>query len=272
MSSQKEKARRLVQLHEGPGVFLIANAWDPGSARLLAGLGYEALATSSGAAAGTLGQRDGTLTRAQTMAQAHAIAEATDLPVSADLESGFADEPHGVAETIRLCAAAGPVGASIEDATGDAAQPIFELERAVERVRAAVRAAREQPFHFMLMARSENFVRGRPDLEDTIRRLRAFESVGADVLAAPGLPDLNAVRRVCAAVTKPVNFMVGAPGRSFSVAQLAGAGVRRISLATSLYRAAMTGLMDAAREAKTQGTFGYVERTLPTAELEPFLR
>jgi 2-methylisocitrate lyase-like PEP mutase family enzyme len=272
MSNQKEKARRFVGLHEGPGAFLIGNAWDIGSARILAEVGFEALATSSGAAAGTLGQRDGTLTRAQTMAMAHAIAASTDLPVSADLEKGFADEPAGVAETIRLAAAAGLVGASIEDASGDPENPIFELDRAVERVRAAVRAAREQPFPFTLSARSENFLHARPDLDDTIQRLRAFESVGANVVAAPGLPDLEAVRRVCAAVHVPVNFIVGARGRSFSVAELAEAGVRRISLGASLYRAAATGLLEAAREVKAHGTFGYVERALTTAELNRFMR
>jgi 2-methylisocitrate lyase-like PEP mutase family enzyme len=270
--NQSEKSIRFQKLHEGAGAFVIANAWDPGSARVLAGLGFEALATSSGAAAGQLGQKDGSLTRTQALAHAQAIAAATDLPVSADLESGFAEDPAGVAETIRLAAAAGLVGASIEDATGDPEQPLYDLERAVERVRAAVSAARELPFRFTLLARAENFFRDRPDLPDVIRRLRAYESVGADVLAAPGLPSLEAVREVCSSVSRPVNFMAGARGRSFSVAELQGAGIRRISLATSLFRAAMTGLIEAAREVKTQGTFGYVERTVLTAELEAFLR
>lgn len=265
--NQKEKALRFRELHEGPSAFLIGNAWDAGSARVLASLGFVALATSSGAAAGTLGLRDGSITRAQAMAQAHAIASSTDLPVSADLEKGYADEPAGVAETIRLCAAAGLVGASIEDATGDPERPVYALDVAVERVRAAVSAARQLPFPFTLLARSENYLRGRPDLGDTIARLRAFEAAGADVLAAPGLPDLDAVRAVCASVTKPVNFMVGARDRSFSVAQLEQVGVRRISFATSLYRAAMTGLIDAAREVRERGTFGYLDHAITTPEL-----
>jgi len=267
MANLREKASRFRELHEGPSALLVGNAWDAGSARVLAALGFSALATSSGAAAGTLGQRDGSITRAQAMAQAHAIASATELPVSADLEKGYANEPAGVAETIRLCAAAGLVGASIEDATGDAEQPLFELSASVERVRAAAGAARQLPFAFTLMARCENFLRGRPDLGDTIARLRAYEAAGADVLAAPGLPDLDAVRAVCASVGKPVNFMVGARGGSFSVAELEQAGVRRISFATSLYRAAMSGLVEAAREITAQGTFGYLDRTVTTAEL-----
>jgi 2-methylisocitrate lyase-like PEP mutase family enzyme len=271
MSDQTEKGARFRQLHAGPGAFVIANAWDAGSARILAGSGFSALATSSGAAAGVLGQRDGSLSRAEALANARAIVLATELPVSADLENGYADDPAGVAETIRQAAAAGLVGASIEDSTGNPARPIFELDVAVERVRAAVRAASELPFQFTLLARSENFLHGRADLDDTIRRLRAFESAGADVLAAPGLPSLDAVRAVCSALTRPVNFMVGARGRSFSVAELERAGVRRISLATALYRAAMTGLVEAAREVREHGTFGFVERSLTTPELGAFL-
>jgi len=271
MSNQKEKAARFRQLHEGPGAFVIANAWDAGSARILTSAGFPALATSSGAAAGVLGQRDGSLSRAQAMDHAHAVALATDLPVSADLENGFSDEPAGVAETIRLSAAAGLVGACIEDFSGDRERPIYDLDLAVERIRAAARVAAQLPFRFTLMARSENFLHGRPDLEDTIRRLRAFESAGADVLAAPGLPTLDAVRAVCSALSKPVNFMVSARGRSFSVAELEQAGVRRISLATSLYRAAMTGLFEAAREVREHGTFGYLDQALTSAEVAGFM-
>jgi 2-methylisocitrate lyase-like PEP mutase family enzyme len=177
-----------------------------------------------------------------------------------------------VAETIRLAAAAGVVGGSIEDATGVGDKPLYDVSLAVERVAAAVEAARALPFPFTLTARAEDFIRGNPDLDDTIRRLQAFERAGADVLFAPGLPDLTAVRAVCAAVSKPVNFMAGIPGRSFSVAELAAAGVRRISLATSLYRAALSGLVSAAREVGEQGTFGYVERVLTPAELRGFLQ
>lgn len=272
MATQITKAERFKALHEGPGAFVVANAWDPGSARLLTTLGFSALATSSGASAGTLGRSDGQVTRDEALAQAQAIVLATDLPVSADLEKGFADAPNGVAETIRLAAATGLVGGSIEDATGDPAKPLYEFDLAVARVAAAVQAARVLPFPFILTARTENFLRGNPDLDDTIRRLQAFAEVGADVLFAPGLPDLAAVRAVCAAVSRPVNFMVGIRGRSFTVAELAEAGVTRISLATSLYRSAMNGLLEAAREVKEQGTFGYLDRVLTTSELNQLLR
>jgi 2-methylisocitrate lyase-like PEP mutase family enzyme len=264
--SQSEKAGRFRALHEGPGAFVIPNPWDAGSARLLAALGFQALATSSGASAGVLGRRDGMVTRDEALAHARAIVAATDLPVSADLEKGFGDTPAIVAETIRLAADVGLAGCSIEDATGDRERPLFDMDRATERIAAAVEAARALPFPFTLTARTENFLRGNPDLDDTIARLQAFERAGADVLMAPGLPDLAAVRAVCAALSKPVNFMAGIKGRSFTVAELEEAGVRRISLATSLYRAAMTGLLDAAREVKESGTFGYIDRSVSTAE------
>lgn len=256
--TQKEKGERFRQLHQGPG-FVIANAWDGGSARVLAHAGFSALATSSGAAAATLGRKDGQLSRDEAIAHAAVIAGATDLPVSADLEHGFGDTPADVMSTIRAASTAGLVGGSIEDATGDSEQPIFAFDRAVERVAAAVEAARALTHPFVLTARSENFLRGRLDLEDTIRRLQAFEKAGADVLFAPGLPDLASVRAVCAAIKKPVNFMVGIPGKSFSVAELEAAGVRRISLAGSLYRYVMASLGEAAKEVKERGTFGYLE-------------
>jgi 2-methylisocitrate lyase-like PEP mutase family enzyme len=272
MATQNEKAVRFRALHEGPDVFVIPNPWDAGSARVLAGLGFQALATSSSASANTLGRRDGQVTREEALAMARAIVTATDLPVAADLEKGFGDSPAVVAETIRLAAAAGLVGGSIEDATGDKDKPIYDLGQATERVAAAAAAARALPFPFTLTARTENFVRDCPDLDDTIKRLQAFEKAGADVLFAPGLPDLAAVRAVCAAVSKPVNFMVGIKGKSFTVAELAAAGVRRISLSTSLYRAAMTGFLAAAREVKEQGTFGYLDRTVTTPEFIHYMR
>jgi 2-methylisocitrate lyase-like PEP mutase family enzyme len=264
------KVLRLRQLHEGPGAFLIANAWDAGSARILAGLGFQALATSSGACAGVLGRRDGSVTREEALAHARAIVMATDLPVSADLEKGFGDSPSAAAETIRLAVETGLAGGSIEDATGDKAKPLFGFSHAVDRVAAAVEAAR--PSGFVLTARTENFLRGNPDLEDTIRRLQAFEEAGADVLMAPGLPDLAAVRAVCAALKRPVNFMAGIKGKSFPVKELEAAGVRRISLATSLYRAAMSGLIAAAREVNAEGSFDYLEGSLTTAELNQFMQ
>jgi 2-methylisocitrate lyase-like PEP mutase family enzyme len=269
---QIDKANQFRALHEAPDAFVVANVWDGGSARMMAGLGFAALATSSGASAGLLGRRDGRVTRDEALAQARVICEATDLPVSADLEKGFGDAPEIVAETIRLAAEAGLVGCSIEDSSGNPDAPIFDLGHATERIAAAVAAARALPFPFTLTGRTENFLRGRPDLDDTIKRLKAYEAAGADALMAPGLPDLEAVRAVCAAVGKPFNFMVGIKGRSFTVAALAASGVKRISLATSLYRAAMTGLLNAAKEVRDQGTFGYIDTSLATPDLNAFLR
>jgi 2-methylisocitrate lyase-like PEP mutase family enzyme len=259
MPTQNEKAHAFRALHAS-GIFVMPNPWDGGAARLLAGLGFRALATSSAASAMVLGRRDGMLTRDEALAHARTIASATELPVSADLEKGFGDAPDFIAETIRLAAEAGVVGGSIEDFSGDPNQPIYDLGFAVERVAAAASAARALSFPFTLTARAENFLRGNPDLDDTIRRLQAYEQAGADVLFAPGLPDLDAIRAVCAAVSKPVSFMAGMKEKSFPVAELEAAGVRRISVATSLYRSAMTALFDAATEIRGEGTFGYVER------------
>jgi 2-methylisocitrate lyase-like PEP mutase family enzyme len=271
-ATQSDKAARFRALHQAPGSFLIPNPWDAGSARILAGLGFQALATSSGACAGTLGRRDGKVTRDEALAHAQLIVGATDLPVSADLERCFGDEPSVVAETIRLAAGVGLVGGSVEDATGDKDRPLYDITQATERVAAAVKAARAVPFPFTLTARTESFLRGNPDLADVIRRLQAFEQAGADVLMAPGLPDLAAVRAVCSAVSKPVNFMAGIKGKSFTVAELTAAGVKRISLATSLYRLAMTGVHEAAREVKEKGTFGYLDRSLATPDLNAFMQ
>ncbi len=270
-ASQAEKAEQFQALHAAPGAFVIANAWDAGSARILTGLGFAALATSSGAAAGVLGRSDGKISRDELLANARAVVQASDLPVSADLEKGFGDTPEDAALTISRASEVGLVGGSIEDATGDPNNPLFDAGLARERIVAAVEAARTMPFPFMLTARAEGFLRGRPDLEDVIRRLQAFEAAGADVLMAPGLPDLAAVRTVCSALSKPFNFMAGIKGRSFSVPELAQAGVKRISLATSLYRAAMTGLLHAAREVKERGTLGYVDTAMATPELNAFM-
>jgi 2-methylisocitrate lyase-like PEP mutase family enzyme len=270
MQNQHDRAVRLRALH-ATGTFVIPNVWDGASAGLMAAMGFEALATSSAACAATYGRIDGRITREQALLHARAIVAATDLPVSADLEQGFGDEPAVVAETIRLAAAAGVVGGSIEDASGDERAPIYGLAQATERVAAAVEAARALPFPFALTARAENFLHDRPDLDDTLRRLQAFERAGADVLFAPGLPDLAAVRSVCSALSRPVNFMAGIRGRSFSVAELAAAGVRRVSLSTSLYRAAITGLRAAAREVQESGTFGYLDGIMSGTELERFL-
>jgi 2-methylisocitrate lyase-like PEP mutase family enzyme len=272
MSSQSEKGGTFKALHEAPAIFVIANAWDAGSARILTALGFKALATSSGACANVLGRHDGMVTREEALAHCKAIVEATDLPVSADLEKGFGDTPVVVAETIRMAAAIGLVGASIEDATGDPAQPLFDPAHATDRITAAADAARSLPFPFTLTARTENYLRGRPDLDDTIARLRSFEAAGADVLMAPGLPDLDAVRTVCAALSRPVNFMAGIKGKSFNVAALSAAGVGRVSLATSLYRAAMTGMVNAAKEVAEAGTFNYLDDTLATLAMNEFMQ
>ena len=269
-TTQKTKALRFQELHRAPGTFLIPNPWDVGSARMLAGLGFKALTTSSAAAAGVLGRRDGRMTREESLANARTIVQATELPVAADLEYGFGDSPADAGGIIRLAAEIGLVGGSIEDARPNREQAIYDITQATERVAAAVEASRSLPFPFTLVARAENFVRGNPDLDDTIKRLVAYEKAGADVLFAPGLPDLAAVRTVCAAVSKPVNFAVGAKGKSFSVAELTEAGVKRISFAASFWRAAMTGLADAARETLESGTFGYLDRTLTTAEINKF--
>jgi len=270
--SQSDKANRFRALHQGPGAFVMANPWDAGSARILAGLGYEALATSSGAFAGTLGRRDGKVRREEALAHARAVAGAVDIPVSADLENGFGHASSFAAETVRLAAETGLVGCSIEDATGEKERPLYEFNQAVERVTAAAAAAKSLGFAFTLTARSENFLRGNPDLDDTIKRLQAYEKAGADVLMAPGLPDLTAVKAVCSALSKPYNFMVGIKGKSFTVAELSAAGVRRISLATSLYRAAMSGLVAAAQEAKDKGTFGYIDTTMSTPDLNNYMQ
>ncbi len=272
--SQSEKAKQFRALHDGPGTFVIPNPWDVGTARILAALGFRALATTSAGYAFSLGRRDGQglVTRDEMLAHAQTIVEATDLPVSADLENCFGDEPETVAETIRMAAATGLVGGSVEDATGDPSRPIYDHRHAVERVAAAVEAARALPFPFVLVARAENFLHGRPDLGDTIERLQAFASAGADVLYAPGLPDLDSVKAVCAAVSpKPVNVLAVARGSPFTVENLAAAGVRRISVGSALSRAALGAFLDAAREIIGQGTFTFGERAAPFAELNRFM-
>jgi 2-methylisocitrate lyase-like PEP mutase family enzyme len=270
--TQIETATRFRALHDGPDTFVIPNPWDIPSARILAGLGFQALATSSAAAASAVGRRDGGLTREEALAHARLIVNATDLPVSADLEKGFGDAPEVVAKTIRLAADAGLVGCTIEDATGDRDNPLYDARLAAERIAAAAEAARALQFPFILTARAHNLLYDGASLDETISRLQAFEKAGADVLFAPGLPDLAAVRAVCQAVSKPVNFMVGIKGKSFPVSELASAGVRRISLATSLYRAAMTGLLNAAREVNDLGQYGFLDECVTTADLNKLMR
>ena len=270
MSTQQEKAIAFRALHARAGVFIIPNAWDAGSAKLLASLGFEALATTSLGLANALGKVDGTgaVSRDELIANCAQIAQATALPVSADLENCYADEPRAAARTITLAAQAGVVGGSIEDASGDASQPIYELALAVERVQAAVEAARALPFPFVLTARADGLLHGRSDLDDIIRRLQSFEKAGADVLYAPGLRDLAAIRAVTAAVGKPVNVVMSTGDPAITAAQLAEAGVRRISVGGALSRLAFAAVIKAAQEMKALGGFTWMSSTMPTKEVK----
>ncbi|HEX7052244.1 MAG TPA: isocitrate lyase/phosphoenolpyruvate mutase family protein [Longimicrobiales bacterium] len=275
MASQKEKGERFMELHARPRAFVIPNPWDAGTARILEQLGFEALTTTSAGLALTLGRPDGAgrVSRDETLANARAIAEATDLPVAADLENGFGHAPEDAAETIRLAGEwAGLVGGSIEDATGDPARPIYDFEHAIERVAAAAEAARRLPFPFVFVARAENFLHGRPDLDDTIRRLQAFEAAGADCLYAPGLTTPDAIRAVCTAVSKPVNVLMGLKGVRLSVAELEALGVRRISVGSALSRAALGAFVRAAREIRETGTFDFAEQAFPYSDANQMMR
>ncbi len=271
--TQAEKGTRFQALHARLGAFVIPNPWDAGTAKLLATLGFEALTTTSAGLAYTLGRPDGEglISRDETLANAKAIADATDLPVAADLENGFGDSPEDAAETIRLAGqVAGLVGGSIEDATGNAAHPIYDFQHAVERVAAAAEAARALPFPFVFVGRAENYLHGRPDLDDTIRRLQAYEAAGADALYAPGLTRAEDIRTVCSSVSKPVNALMGLSnpnGVAFTVDALASLGVRRISVGSSLSRAALGAFISAAREIKEHGTFAFAKDATPYAEL-----
>lgn len=274
MASQEEKAAAFKTLHEQPGAFVIPNPWDEGTARMLATLGYRALATTSAGFSFSIGRPDevGNVSRDETLAHLRTIIAATPLPVSADLQNGFGDGPEACAETIRLGAAAGLVGGSIEDATGRGSDPIYPFEAAVARVRAAVAAARALSFPFVLTARAENFLCGRPDLADTIRRLQAFAAAGADVLYAPGLRSREDIAAVVKAVApKPVNVVMGLAGTDFSVADLAALGVKRISVGSAMARAAYGAFLRAAREVAERGTFGFARDAVPFAEINKIL-
>jgi 2-methylisocitrate lyase-like PEP mutase family enzyme len=269
MRTPAERAAAFRALHQRPGAFIIPNPWDAGTARLLASLGFEALATTSLGLANTLGRADGAgaVSRQEVLENCRAISGATDLPVNADLENGYAHEPRGAAEMIRLAAEAGVVGGSIEDATGDPANPIYEFSLAVERVHAAVEMARALPVPFMLTARAENLLHGRVDLDDTIRRLQAFERVGADVLYAPGLQDLATIRTVVSSVTRPVNVVASFIDPSLTAGQLADAGVKRISVGGSLSRLALAAFLAGAREMKDAGGFTWLRGAISSREL-----
>lgn len=259
MRSQTEKAVTFKALHERDEAFIIPNPYDVGTARLLAHLGFEALATTSAGYAFTIGRRDYTLTRDQVLQHVAEIVEATDLPVSADLEKGFGDEPAIVAETIRLAAEAGLVGGSIEDSTGKADPPIYERELAVERIRAAAEVVNALPFPFMFTARCENYLVGRTDLKDTISRLQVYQDAGAKVLYAPGLRTKEDIAAVVSSVDRPVNVLMGLQGVNISLAELSALGVKRVSVGSGLSRVALSGFIRAAREMLSAGTFTFAE-------------
>jgi len=270
MPTQAEKAARFLALHQAREPFVVANPWDAGSARILTGLGFQALSTTSAGLAFTLGRTDGTasVSRAEALANAKTIVDATLLPVAADLENGYGHRPEDAAETIRLAAEAGLVGGSIEDATGDPARPIYDFNHAVERITAAASAAHALPFPFMFVARAENYLHGRPDLDDTIDRLQAFESAGAEVLYAPGVTRPEDIRTVCSSVRRPVNVLMGIKGAPMlSLKELGQLGVRRVSLGSGFARAAMTAFLRAAREVRELGTFTFTEDTMYMSEI-----
>ena len=268
--TQADRGATFRALHARPGVFIVPNPWDAGTAKLLAALGFEALATTSLGLANSLGRPDGAgaVSRTEVLENCRAIAAATELPVTADLENGYAHEPRAAAEMIRLAAEAGVVGGSIEDATGDAENPIYDFELAVERVHAAIEVARSLPIPFTLTARAENLLHRRADLDDTIRRLQAFERAGADVLYAPGLRDLASIRTVVASVTRPVNVVASTLDPSITAAQLAEVGVKRISVGGSLSRLALAAFLGAAREMKDAGGFSWTRDAVPGRELQ----
>lgn len=271
-TDQNAKGVRFRELHQRDGAFVIPNPWDVGTARILASMGFEALATTSAGLAFSLGLPDGAVARKQVVAHCRAIVGATDLPVSADLEKGFGDGPESVAETIRVAAEVGLAGCSIEDYTGRREEPIFAFDHAVERIAAAVDACRSLPDDFVLTARAENFLHGRPDLDDTVRRLQAFEAAGADVLYAPGLADLDDIRAVCSALRRPVNVLMGMPGATFGIAELADAGVKRISVGSAFSRLALGAVVRAAREITDHGTFTFAKDAIGFAKLEDIFK
>jgi 2-methylisocitrate lyase-like PEP mutase family enzyme len=271
MRSQAEKAAAFRALHERPGAFIIPNPWDAGTAKLLAALGFEALATTSLGLANALGRADSAVSRAEVIANCRAIAEATDLPVNVDLENCFAHEPAAAAEAIELAAEAGAVGGSIEDSTGDPMNPIYDFDLAVARVRAAAELAHSLPVPFLLTARAENLLHGRNDMADTIRRLQAYEAAGADVLYAPGLRNLDEVRHVTGAVKRPFNVVTGWLDPGITAAQLAAAGAKRISVGGALSRLALAAFIKAGRAMKDDGSFAWMGEMMAFADVRQML-
>jgi 2-methylisocitrate lyase-like PEP mutase family enzyme len=270
MRTQAERAGAFRALHERPGIFVMPNPWDAGTAKLFASLGFEALATTSFGLANALGRVDGTLavSREELIDNCREIASATELPVNADLENGYADDPGEAAKIIRLAADAGIVGGSIEDASADPARPIYDFNLAVERVAAAAEVAHSLPFPFTFTARAENFLHGRRDIDDTVRRLQAFAAAGADVLYAPGLRDLATIRQVVAAVSKPLNIVMSAADPDITTLQLADAGVKRISVGGTLSRLAFAALRDAAVAMRDKGSYHWVRDAMPSKDLK----
>jgi 2-methylisocitrate lyase-like PEP mutase family enzyme len=262
MPTQAEKARIFRVLHARDSAFIIPNPWDVGTARLLASLGFEALATTSAGYAFSVGQCDGTIGRDDALAHSAAIVAATDLPVSADLESGFGDSAEAIAETYRRAAQAGLAGASIEDVPQHTAGAVYELEHATDRVRAAAEVTRNLPFPFTLTARAENYLVGRPDLKDTIRRLQSYQEAGADVLYAPGLTSKDDIAAVVRSVDRPVNVLMGLQGSQLTLAELSALGVKRVSVGSALSRAALGAFLRAAREMKEHGAFSFAQQAV----------
>lgn len=268
--TQEDKFSKFRALHERPGAFIIPNPWDAGTARILASLGFEALATTSAGLAFSLGVKEGVVAKSAALTHCRTIVEATGLPVSADLEKGYGDSPEEVAHTIRDAAATGLAGCSIEDHTGRRDDPIFEFNLAVERIQAAVEAKRALPHDFVLTARCENFLWGRQDLDDTIKRLQEFESAGADVLYAPGPGDLKSIRTICESLNKPVNVVMGMPGARFGLRELEEVGVKRVSVGSALSRAAFGAFVRAASEMKAHGTFNFASDAIGFKEIEAY--
>ncbi len=269
--TQTEKAAAFEALHAAPGVFVIPNPWDPGSARILAGLGYKALTTTSAGYARSIGFPDYNAGREHVMAHIRAMAPMIDIPLAADLEDGFGPRPEDCAETIRQGAEAGLVGGSIEDFTGDRHNPIHSIEAAADRIRAAAEAARKLPFKFMLCARAENYLHGRADLADTIQRLQAYQEAGADVLFAPGLNTSEEVRAVIAAIDLPFNIVRGPRKEQLTVAEVGALGVKRISTGGMLHAAATSAMITAAKEMLEQGTFDFAKAMPHAGEIDPLL-
>ena len=265
MRTQADKAARFRELHQRPGAFIIPNPWDAGTAKLLAAMGFEALATTSLGLANTLGRA--TVSLDAIIENCRVIAEATDLPVNADLENCGADDPKTAAKAIARAAEAGAVGGSIEDSTGNPQHPIYDFSLAIERVQAAVEAARALPFPFTLTARAENFLWGRKDLDDTIKRLQAFEAAGADVLYSPGLYDIDTIRTVVSSVNTPFNLVMGFADPTLTVDQLSAAGVKRISVGGAMERHALAAFLRSAREMKDRGAFTFVRDMAPVKEV-----